>query len=345
LRWTQPDGSAPTGFSVSLGSASGQYGETRDLGAVAPGPDGVHDADLVLDALVSTYVVLSAYNEAGASGYSNERLIAAIPCDAAFCEDGNPCTLDECGEGECVREQAPDGTACAAAGGEGLCLAGRCELVECLADVDCGDGDACNGVELCVGNACRTGAAPACGGATACTAASCDPVLGCLTTPVPDGTACDDADPATTDDRCTAGSCAGVVPPPPPPPPACDAASCEDGNFCTVDACLDGGCSHAPAPDGTACDDGSAATLDDQCRAGVCAGTLAPEPPPPPASCPVSCEDGNPCTADACSDGHCVNVPLADGTACSDGNKRTRGERCSAGVCSGGVWKGPHKRR
>jgi hypothetical protein len=40
-----------------------------------------------------------------------------------------------------------------------------------------------------------------------------------------------------------------------------------------------------------------------------------------------------------------VHVLLADGTACSDGNKRTRGERCNAGVCSGGISKGPNKRR
>jgi hypothetical protein len=103
-----------------------------------------------------------------------------------------------------------------------------------------------------------------------------------------------------------------------------------------------------PAPDGTACDDGSPATLDDQCRAAVCVGTIAPEPPPPPPppdSCPVSCEDRNSCTLDACSDGRCVHVPLADGTVCSDGDKRTRGERCSAGLCNGGIPKGPNKRR
>jgi hypothetical protein len=91
----------------------------------------------------------------------------------------------------------------------------------------------------------------------------------------------------------------------------------------------------SPAPDGTACDDGSAATVDDRCLAGVCGGTQVTKPPKRRASCPVSCEDGNTCTVDACNGRRCVHVALADGTPCNDGDQLTRGERCSAGLCSG----------
>jgi hypothetical protein len=50
-----------------------------------------------------------------------------------------------------------------------------------------------------------------CDDGNACTADSCDP-SGCLQTPLPDGSACDDGSAATQGDRCVAGACAGVAP-------------------------------------------------------------------------------------------------------------------------------------
>jgi len=44
-----------------------------------------------------------------------------------------------------------------------------------------------------------------------CTADSCDPA-GCVQTPAPDGSACDDGSAATLGDRCVAGACVGVAP-------------------------------------------------------------------------------------------------------------------------------------
>lgn len=338
LRWTQPSGIEVTGFVAYVGTESGQYGETRDLGGVPPGADGVRRSDLVLDALAEHHVALASYNAAGASAPSNEVTVAAVPCDPVFCEDGNGCTVDACGDGGCTQVAAADGTACSGPAGSGLCAAGSCEAVECLADLHCSDGNACNGAELCVGSQCRPGSAPSCTGQTACNTSSCDPALGCVDAPKPDGTACDDGNATTVADQCQAGVCRGGAPPPPPPPPACDAASCGDGNACTADACGATGCTHAPVADGVTCDDGSAATTADQCRAGACVGTLvvAEPPPPPPATCSATpCDDRNTCTVDACSTGACVHLPLADGTKCTDGDARTKQDFCRRGKCVG----------
>jgi hypothetical protein len=53
-----------------------------------------------------------------------------------------------------------------------------------------------------------------------------------------------------------------------------------------------------------------------------------------------SCNDGNPCTNDACTAaGTCTHAPLTDATACSDANQCTSGETCNSGTCSGGSSK------
>lgn len=43
----------------------------------------------------------------------------------------------------------------------------------------------------------------------------------------------------------------------------------------------------------------------------------------------ADCDDGNPCTADSCTDGACANTSLADGTSCG-----SAGELCCSGVCA-----------
>ncbi len=53
----------------------------------------------------------------------------------------------------------------------------------------------------------------------------------------------------------------------------------------------------------------------------------------------VDCNDGKPCTADACdpATGGCSHVPIGDGGSCSDGDACTTGETCKSGACGGGV--------
>src|SRR5574338_593051 len=87
----------------------------------------------------------------------------------------------------------------------------------------------------------------------------------------------------------------------------------------------------APAPDGTACDDGNATTVGDMCTAGTCAGT----PDVGPVCDGLACDDANVCTADACTESGCSHLPLADGTPCDDGSRKTWGDTCRSGVCAG----------
>jgi hypothetical protein len=78
----------------------------------------------------------------------------------------------------------------------------------------------------------------------------------------PDGSACDDANPCTTADVCTAGACSGPLVPCP-----------DDGNACTDDVCVPatGACGASiVAP----CDDGDACTTADACADGACGGTI-----------------------------------------------------------------------
>jgi hypothetical protein len=92
----------------------------------------------------------------------------------------------------------------------------------------------------------------------------------------PDGSPCDDADFCTTNDVCTGGVCVG------------SAASCDDGNACTEDACDPAtGCSHAfnEAP----CDSGTPCSMNDVCAFGVCTPGVK-----------ATCDDGDNCTVDSC---------------------------------------------
>lgn len=48
----------------------------------------------------------------------------------------------------------------------------------------------------------------------------------------------------------------------------------------------------------------------------------------------TACDDGNPCTTDACMDAKCIHTALANGTACPDDGNVCTSDACSAGVCA-----------
>ena len=59
-------------------------------------------------------------------------------------------------------------------------------------------------------------------------------------------------------------------------------------------------------------------------------------PPPDPCAVENPCDDGNPCTADACdSTTGCSHTPTNEGVSCDDGNACTTDEHCTAGECVG----------
>ncbi len=75
---------------------------------------------------------------------------------------------------------------------------------ECAEDFECDDDQFCNGEEVCMAGQCQAGQAPNCDDGDLCTNDGCDPVKGCVSTPVacPDGQSCN---PGTG--MCEAAGC------------------------------------------------------------------------------------------------------------------------------------------
>ena len=189
----------------------------------------------------------------------------------------------------------------------------------------------------------------ACDDGNPCTEDACNVSLGgCVFAQV--DKPCDDGDVCTMSDTCHGGVCKG------------DAVPCDDKDPCTVDSCASSGanpgCLHKLQSDGP-CDDGDACTGGDHCIAGANAGqtlcvgvALADgltctdgDPCTATADCVSGkctvktsvCDDGNPCTDDACASNsgaaeckHMYNIAI-----CDDGNPCTIGDTCFAGTCGG----------
>lgn len=208
VEWMQPEGPVADGFLVELGTQPGVYTTSMDLGPVDPEADGVRRTNLSLDAFTTYHLRLIAYNAAGDSLPSEEDTAPALICYPAFCDDSNECTADACDAAGCTNAPLADGSACS----DGMCRAGRCEPIQCLLDSACDDGNVCNGAEFCAADGlCGAGLQLSCGEPTACSAPTCDPLLGCVDVPRPDGTSCDDGDKQTRSDRCQAGVCVGTA--------------------------------------------------------------------------------------------------------------------------------------
>lgn len=175
----------------------------------------------------------------------------------------DPCTLvatcDDGGIPE-VGVPAEDGTECTdAAGYPGTCDAGLCEA-DCP-DGDPGDdGDACTEDEVCADGVCGGSQVNCEAPAGACQEAVCDPVDGCTSMDIADGTPCtEDGSACTTAGTCDEGSCVGEESVQCPEPTACQVAVCDDAIGCLEEADLDG----------TPCDEGS-------CEAGSCVAETTP---------------------------------------------------------------------
>ena len=99
---------------------------------------------------------------------------------------------------------------------------------------------------------------------------------------------------------------------------------CDDSNPCTADSCKGaGGCLAEKLQEGE-CADGNACTMGDHCEDGACVGT------------PIACDDGNPCTDDAC-DGKGGCAAEFNNADCEDGDPCTVGDECSQGACTSGT--------
>ncbi|RJO64820.1 MAG: choice-of-anchor D domain-containing protein [Myxococcales bacterium] len=232
---------------------------------------------------------------------------ACLCMEAAECDDGVACTLDECADGACAH--TPQNNLCGA--GKVCDPEDGCVAAGCRTDADCGDDDACNGRETCDNGVCRAGQTLNCDDGNVCTGDSCHAVQGCLHT-ANDNAACNDGSACTSGDYCRAGFCIGGT-----------KVLCRDMNPCTDDACdLVLGCRFPPKQNGVLCNDGDPCTIGDACQAGLCV------------SAAVDCNDDNPCTYDACDGrGACENRPLT-GSSCDDGNGCTTESVCIDGSCA-----------
>jgi len=201
---------------------------------------------------------LPAEAPCGKGTFCDETLDQCVTClTAEHCDDANPCTIDTCDSGTCTHETVAD--CCQSAEDcttHGPCVIPLCEQNRCgeqpSADgASCSDGLFCNGEERCVSGVCLPGSPP-CTGIEVCsetsrscqmppqcaTDADCDDANACTDETCDHGSCissfnsapCDDDDGCTSNDVCSAGTCAGVaipgcgdsIPPPPPPPPSTD---------------------------------------------------------------------------------------------------------------------------
>jgi hypothetical protein len=142
---------------------------------------------------------------------------AQAPSVPPPCNDNSACTADACVGGGtsvafCRNTPAPTGTSCGdgnACNGDELCNAtGQCQPGATQpAETACPDGDRCNGDETCNGvGTCLPGAPPVVSDDNPCTADACDAVTGVAHIPLPDGTTCNGVG------VCTAGTCSAGGP-------------------------------------------------------------------------------------------------------------------------------------
>ncbi|MBM4345513.1 MAG: hypothetical protein FJ100_19245, partial [Deltaproteobacteria bacterium] len=279
--------------------------------------------------------------------------------NVAPCDDGNDCTeADTCAGGVCAGAAADcnDKNPCTT----DSCLPnGGCQHIANSLPCDdsnaCTESDVCTKTGICKGNAVVL--AVYCDDSNACTTDTCNALTGCQHSN--NQQVCDDGNPCTSGDACEAGACKSGA-------STCkctsdaDCATSEDGDLCNgtlfcdkssavwackvnpatvvnCDAAADtectenscapkvGKCAYVHKNEGKPCDaDGTVCTAGDVCASGKCLVGKA-----------VACDDGNPCTADACNakDG-CTAAATTQ--PCSDGNACTQGDACKGGACVAG---------
>ncbi len=279
------------------------------------------------------------------------KLAQATPCTA-----DNQCGgSDHCIDGVCCDSPTACGScqACNVAGKVGACWPVAADTVDprhACADngsAVCSTNGKCDGLGNCEryadGTSCATASCPnlsstlttaACGSGScaqtmqSCGAYMCNGTTACRTTCAGDGDCADGYYCALMPvGSCTAKLALGA---------ACGTSnqcqtggSCTDGFCCTSTAC--GACQACNATGSCQNADGGACTTTDKCHValGTCAGGTC-------ASASISCDDGDPCTADSCDPlAGCVHAPAANGTACNDHDACTQADTCQSGVCTG----------
>ncbi len=194
---------------------------------------------------------------------------------------------------------------------------GATEIAQCATDVDCSDGNVCNGVETCEAGVCTSGAPLSCSSGDACTLGYCDPQRGCvLDSAARDGQTCDDGNGTTYGDVCSSGACIGQ---------GCLLdAHCDEGLYCNgAERCANSSCLSGEQ---VVCDDGDVCNGLEVCDESSRSCSRGPEP---------IC-DANP---GSCAESFCDPVlgcrteTYPDGTSC---RVEATGESgiCQVGTCT-----------
>ena len=185
---------------------------------------------------------------------------------------------------------------------------------QCIIASKCSVGGTCDAVQTV-----DCAPAPVCHFALGCNPASGE----CEYDRYPNGTACDDNDPCTTNDQCHSGDCIGTTP-----------VTCPSANPCIQHGeChkVAGGCVYYNEPDGTPCDDGSACTVDDQCLNGACTSSFTN-------ACTELVPTDLQCQYAACSGSSCTILNHTDGTTCFSGQPygpcSVAQDVCATGRCT-----------
>ena len=229
------------------------------------------------------------------------------------------CGADGEVEGICTLEGCNDNEPCT------LDSCGKAHTCNHLpTEATCTDGNVCTSGDHCFDSECIGGPRD-CNDQNPCTVDSCAKPGGCAYIPS-DVSLCDDSDACSEDDHCKNGACISTKNNP-----------CEDGNLCTTDLCdKASGCDYQATAGG--CSDNNICTIGDNCANTLCVpGTKK------------SCDDGNPCTIDACDvTTGCYNtMPTGKtvcGLVCSDlktdalncgkcGKACAPEESCNGGIC------------
>ncbi|MBX7195585.1 MAG: hypothetical protein K1X94_26245 [Sandaracinaceae bacterium] len=284
---------------------------------------------------------------------------AGIGCvELALCQDASdcdtaPCAQPRCVDGACIAEDLPGSCApdeyCDRSARACLPLpaslrpdagapdAGALDAAVLLdAYVEPGEDAGAFDAWLCPAEICGNGADDDCDGTSDCMDADCV------------GASCDDGEPCTHHDVCTAGgSCAGTA-------ITCTSSECvtracngsatctetprsgactDDGNACTSDVCSAGRCAHSARADGSSCGTGR------RCCAGACTN------PATDANhcgvCGVDC-GSHACVAGACrcaANAECRSYGYGSAATCydpGDGN----GMRCQCVCNADSAWRG-----
>lgn len=264
------------------------------------------------------------------------------PADnAAKCDDDNTCTTTECKEGVCTVtkvDKTISGCGCSAAADckddNNVCTVQKCTDGTCVYDAAgadgtaCDDGNKCN-VETsgkCAAGKCGSGKPKDCSSkAGPCTTAFCDAQSGaCVVKNNAEGSACQDGDGCTENDKCQEGVCK-----------AGSAVECKDKSVCVATVCAAKSattheCTAKNKAKDESCDDGDFCTEGEACDgAGKCGGSK-------PKDCSAA---GDACNSGVCdtTTKACAKKPKAAGTACDDGDYCKTDDKCdNAGKCVGG---------